>query len=715
MKKWAPWIFATIAVIILYHFCYGLETLRPSNINWLMTAHEDWGTHYLGWAYYKGEPWHFPLGKVTGYNYPVGTNVGFTDSIPLCAIFFKLFAPLLSEDFQYFGIWLFLCHLLVAYFTILLFRLFKLNWVVTLAAAILIAANPVLIYRGMHPALCAQWLLIASIYCYFLNPQITQTKKILRYQFFLLTLSALINPYLCWMVLGFTFATPVKLCFFEKVITKKHLITYLAISLFSVLLIWYVTGLIDFSKKEDLDIGGAYGLYALNLNALFNSGGFSSFFAQLKMVTWHQYEGYMYLGLGIYLLLVILFLYDCFVLVSRRMHKGKDPVKTEAGNKKLIPLYVLVVLYTVFSITLVFTWNEKVLFRIPAPAFFVHLEEVFRASARFFWIPYYLIILFTMINIAKSKMKPLVSSTIIVAALLIQIYDIKPLITLRHLPYGTYRPHMDSKSWIQIMRQFDEILFYPAFESPKIFSMDYQDFAYLALKAGRPVNLAYVARADARAMQSFKDSLRVRVENGRLSPKALYITNASSLEHFYLSFKSGNARLNMLDDCFYIFTSKPENSQLEQLTNRLDAPIRAGLDSILASIRTRSKFSETVKIPVADNKSIHYWLQSVDINEKVISMEGWAFIDTTQNNKGDSIFVTLSSADKSYRVGTSIIQRPDITAAFQKPYLEDAGFNFIAFTDNVEKGEYRVGLAIKDAKGRFVYQPTEKEVTVKIP
>ncbi len=37
--------------------------LQPSNINWLMTARHDWGTHYLGWAFYKNEPWHFPIGK----------------------------------------------------------------------------------------------------------------------------------------------------------------------------------------------------------------------------------------------------------------------------------------------------------------------------------------------------------------------------------------------------------------------------------------------------------------------------------------------------------------------------------------------------------------------------------------------------------------------------------------------------------------------------
>jgi hypothetical protein len=321
IRKWTLWIASTLAVIILFQISYGLACLRPSNINWLMTVRHDWGTHYLGWAFYKNEPWHFPFGKVTGYNYPVGTNVGFTDSIPLLAIFFKLFSPLLSSDFQYFGIWLFLCHLLTAYFTILLFRLFKVNWLVTLAAVIFIAFNPVLVYRGMHPALCGQWLLIASIYVYFLNPQQTSTNKILRYQFILLMLSALINPYLCWMVLGFTLATPVKLCFIDKVIEKRKFFSYLAISIFATGLLWYLVGFIDFSQKEDLGISGAYGLYSMNLNSLFNSGGYSLLMPQLKQVSWHQYEGYMYLGLGMMILIAGLIFYYSFILMRSGISK----------------------------------------------------------------------------------------------------------------------------------------------------------------------------------------------------------------------------------------------------------------------------------------------------------------------------------------------------------------------------------------------------------
>ena len=715
MKKMSLWILATIAVIIIYQICYGFATLQPSNINWLLSVRHDWGTHYLGWAFYKNEPWHFPLGKVKGYNYPVGTNVGFTDSIPLFAIFFKLFAPRLSEDFQYFGIWLFLCHLLAAYFTILLFRLFKVNAVITLLAVIFVSANPVLVYRGLHPALCGQWLLLAGIYFYFLNPVNAKPYKILLYQFIILMLSSLINPYLCWMVLGFSFATPVKLCFFDKVITWKYLLGYLLFSLFFLGLVWYITGMVELGKKEDFNIAGAYGLYSLNLNSLVNPAGYSAILPQLKQVSWHQYEGFMYLGAGMLILLFLLLFYYGVIFINRRDEKRKTLKNNFTGYKGLIPLLVLTALYAIFSITLVFTFNDKVLFRIPAPAFFVRLEEIFRASARFFWMPYYLIVLFTLIGIAKSAIKPLIASIIIIAALVIQLYDIKPLLTSRRLLYGTYTPPMDNQSWIRVMSQFDEILFFPAFESPRIRSMDYQDFSYLALKAGKPVNLAYVARADSRAMQAFSDSLTAIVETGKLSPKALYITSAANLEHFSLVFQSDAARLNTLDGCYYIFSKGVKNYALVKFVNSLNIPLKGRLDSALAAISIRREFVETDKIPAADSTPIRYHLESFHIGEKVISMQGWAFIDTTKNNKGDSIFVTLTNVDKCYMGKSAIMQRTDISGAFGALYLNDAGFKFLAFTDSVQKGRYEVGLAIKNAQGHCVYQSTGNKTSIGVP
>ena len=86
------YIYLTSFIILLafFHYIYGIYILNPSNINWLLSAYHDWGTHYLGWAYFQNEPWQFPLGHIENYNYPAGSNVGYTDSITLLALFFKL-------------------------------------------------------------------------------------------------------------------------------------------------------------------------------------------------------------------------------------------------------------------------------------------------------------------------------------------------------------------------------------------------------------------------------------------------------------------------------------------------------------------------------------------------------------------------------------------------------------------------------------------------
>ncbi len=713
IKKWSIWIFATLAVVIIYQISYGFASLQPTNISWLMTVRHDWGTHYLGWAFYKNEPWHFPLGKVTGYNYPVGTNVGFTDSIPLLAIVFKLFAPLLSDDFQYFGIWLFLCHLLAGYYTVLMFRLFKVNWVITLAGVIFIVSNPVLVYRGMHPALCGQWMLIASIYFYFIDTRTTHWKKILLYQFALLSFSSLINPYLCWMVLGFSFATPFRLWFYDKLISWKYLIAYLLISLFSVWLLWILAGMISFSRKEGLWINGSYGLYGMNLNSLYNPGGYSSILPQLKWVSWHQYEGFMYLGVGILLLLFILFLYYGFHFIRRKLNK-KDSGKPASTDKIiLVPLYVLIVLYAIFSITLVFTFNDKVLLRIPAPGFFKQLEEIFRASGRFFWMPYYIIILFTIIALAKSKINRGISSCLIVLALIVQLYDINRLLRSKEMSYGTYKPPMDNADWIYLMGQFDEVLFFPAFSSPKIRSMDYQDFSFLALKAGKPVNIAYLAREDSRAMQRFSDSLTRVVQSGILSPRALYITNAENLPYFSSAFRKKTARLDSLDGCYYIFSSALKSGHLDSFTNKLNTIKKAKIDSLKVITGNRNEFTESAKLSESGFNSIHYNLESDSITSQVISANGWAFIESSQNNKGDSVFFTLNSPDRFYMAAAKLFKRGDLSGAFNRQYLDDGGIVFLAFTDFVKNGKYELGLAIRNAKGQLTYQPIGIPVIIK--
>lgn len=712
MKKNLLLIASLIAVIILFQVCYGLKAVVPGNINWLMMARHDWGQHYLGWYFYRNEPWHWPLGHMNNFLYPLGTNIGFTDSIPLLAIFFKIFAPLLPDDFQYLGMWLLACHLLAAFFTIKLFNHFKVNPFITFLAVIFVAANPVLVYRGLHPALCGQWLLIASIYVYCMDPAVVGRGKILGYQLILLTVASLINPYLCWMVLGFTVATAIKLWWYEKAISWKYLLAYLAVSLFSIFLLWYMVGMVSFGKKEDLGVGGAYGLYSLNLNALYDAGGFSALVPQQKQVSWHQYEGYMYLGLGMFLLVFVLLCWRLWLFMKRRTAPQQALPPATGSNKRFIPLLVLAILFTLFAITHVYTWNDKVLFTLPVPSFVTRLGEVFRASARFFWTPYYLILLFTLIGISRIRVKPVITAALVLAGLCLQLYDTRPLLTFRKLSYGTYTPPMDNTTWMELMKQFDEIIFYPAFETPRIRSMDYQDFCYLAQKVNRPVNVGYVARFDAAGAKRFSDSLNNMVENGTLSPRTLYITNTAWLEHFSLALFSKTAQVNALDDCLFVYASGLHNKTLDSLSSAVNARNKGKLDSALAFIGNHVEFFASKPIPVSAARPIHCDIEQVNAGSKSVSMYGWAFVDTTNNNKGDSLFVTLSNGTDAYMAPTKIIPRQDVTGAFKKTYLDDAGFRVLAFCDSVKKGSYQIGIAIKNTRGEFVYQPIDREAKI---
>ena len=68
----------------------GGPTLDPRNFMWLMAG--DWLQHWLGWLFFRNDPWTFPLGRISSLLYPVGTNIGFTDSNPLVSLLLKPFA-----------------------------------------------------------------------------------------------------------------------------------------------------------------------------------------------------------------------------------------------------------------------------------------------------------------------------------------------------------------------------------------------------------------------------------------------------------------------------------------------------------------------------------------------------------------------------------------------------------------------------------------------
>ena len=154
---------SAILSVILFCMVYGVRILDPTYTDWLLRG-GDLSQHYLGWRAYRNSKWMFPIGLLDTLAYPNVTSVIFTDSIPVFAVFFKLFSPFLSDDFQYFGLWGMVCFILQGYFSIRIMKHFTECKLYLLLSSILFTIAPVMVWRMyIHTALAGQWILLLAI------------------------------------------------------------------------------------------------------------------------------------------------------------------------------------------------------------------------------------------------------------------------------------------------------------------------------------------------------------------------------------------------------------------------------------------------------------------------------------------------------------------------------------------------------------------------
>ena len=97
----------------------GIDNLYFNNVDWLY-GKGDISNSQNGWSFFKNDEWHFPLGKNPNYGLEISTSIIFSDSIPLFAFIFKILKNFLSENFQYFSFWIFVCFFLQLYISYLI-------------------------------------------------------------------------------------------------------------------------------------------------------------------------------------------------------------------------------------------------------------------------------------------------------------------------------------------------------------------------------------------------------------------------------------------------------------------------------------------------------------------------------------------------------------------------------------------------------------------
>ena len=446
MKRININIVAALLGGIAFVLIYGIKILNPLYTDWLLTG-GDPSQHYLGWEFFRRSSWYFPLGLTDQLAYPLKTSVIYTDSIPIFAVFFKLFRSILPQQFQYFGIWGLLCFVLQGYYAAKILGERSSSKTVILAGSIFFIVSPIMVFRMYyHTALAAHWLILLAIYFYFKHEKEYRDifKPVMQWGILGILIGSIhlyFVPMCGAILLGYI------LCSIWKERKIRIRFFYPGIS-FSVGLFLTVYLLGGFSSGADTGTNNL-GLFSFNLNAFLNPMSYSTLLKNTSLWDWPfytqgQYEGFSYLGMGIILLCA------CgIVLMIRNIFRRRKPSVYQ------IMTVLMSVGLIVMAASPTITWNDKLLLQLPYSSTIYKYWGIFGSCGRMAWPVVYFLMIFGITSIGNMKWKRKeISNVIIILACLVQVIDLSGQLYKRHENYSkkvVYQSPLAGTVWDDII------------------------------------------------------------------------------------------------------------------------------------------------------------------------------------------------------------------------------------------------------------------------
>jgi len=505
------------AVVFIY--LYGIDTIDPTNQNWLLQWTSDRNQHYIGWEFYRQSEWMFPYGLYQGLTGQT-TSIVFTDSIPLFAVFFKLLSPILPDTFQYFGLWGIMCFMLQGGFGCLLIRRFvpSANVLVYVFTAVIFSTQIVLISRMFgHTALGANWIILAAMVIWLYSSCIKQyvrsilwiTLSIIAanvHMYYIPMVFALMCGYILWDLLQ------------NKVIWRNLLTMLCSIACEALVLI--MLGI--FTTSSDRAPG--LGLYSANLNTFINPiNNYSSFLQTLPTFAFDQYEGMAYIGLGIIIALIISVTLMCYNGPSACYKNIKGYITQK--KEWVISILAVIVVTMFFAVSPTATLGKHIIYSIDYPEPIYDLLSIFRCSGRFAWITMYIIITLALVLLMKQMHNKMTSTAMIALVMLIQLADFDPEISRVRQEFALiYRTEIlvDAK-WNELGEKYEHIVFTPLPTDYQANTREYYTFGQYAYENGMDLSSFIIARANYDVMRRSADKAMDDIHNGTADPSTLYI------------------------------------------------------------------------------------------------------------------------------------------------------------------------------------------------
>ena len=399
--------------------CYiGLEFIDPQYVQWLLVKNDP-VNHLLGWTAYLFSDCTEVFGNCLMQT-PLGVGVGQTDSIPLMAVIAKFLFGRSHGNFQYFGIYLYFCFLLlglVAFWAC--FRKTK-DLPFSFLSAGLMWVSFVLLGRletaTAHIALTCHFLILLLIVFWTDDHRSRGDSSLtLGLSFLPMVISSLIHPTI-WVILT-SIQVPLSLFSGWKYGRIRAPILFTAISFGVSITLMKACGFLGPHSGEAPD----FGVYSANLVSFFDSNGHSLFLGDLVNGK-GQIEGYSYLGFGFISLI-------CFLLgPSRIFAKKRIHLEFQVNHRWLVTGICLILF--LFSLSRFVAAGPELVFDLSfVYKYLSFVTGALRSSGRFIWPMAYLIMWSVISAISQFKKKRL----ILLVGLSLQLVDSIPLV-------GTRRP-----------------------------------------------------------------------------------------------------------------------------------------------------------------------------------------------------------------------------------------------------------------------------------
>lgn len=492
--------------IVAFWVVIGPQALDPRNFAWIHGG--DMLGAYLAWRFFRFSPWSFPLGANPDYGLDLANSIVYSDSNNLFAFIFKLFSDYLPTDFQYFGIWIAVCFILQAYFAWKLINLFTDNRIALVTGTVLFVFAPPMLWRLLcHYSLVAHFAILAALYFYFRK---SYSSGSMLAWFCLLFLTLLIHFYIFAMVAGIYVAFMIDGVLNKSINIKSAILNASVIFALSYICM-YVIGY--FTAGHAFPAHG-FGFYKMNLLSIIIHDKWSWILPNIPYGE-GEYEGFNYLGPGGVALLLI---------AVWKAAQIRFDLKTIL--KSHVALFIICCLFALYALSNVIALGPIRLLIFPRSMYI--FPDILRASGRFFWPCWYLILLFGIIAIANyfSWRK---CAVILITCTILQLADTSHAwLLLREGEKNIFNRDagLVSPFWRQAAGRYKHVRGIPVFEMSQAWPV----MAAYATKNNLSTDIIYLTRYSQARLDAINARNDKMLAQGKFDADTFYILNDKTFE-----------------------------------------------------------------------------------------------------------------------------------------------------------------------------------------